>query len=226
MNYLSLVKRLARECGVANQPTSVVGQTGEAQRLCDWVADAWTDIQTAHQDWEWMRTTAAFETIEGQAVYTPLECGIAEGTFGLWARDTFRNYDTAAGISSEIEMSYTHYPDWRASYDLGALKLARTRPIEVSITPAKDIALGPYPAAGYTITGDYYTAPVLLTANADIPSMPEQFHMAIVWKACMSYGVYEAANEVYQRGETEFAKLMMRMDKAQMTEITFCGALA
>jgi len=227
MNFLQIVQRTARECGIAGVgPATVLGQTGEAGKLVGWVQDAWNDIQTAHQMWEFLRTTASFATVAGQAVYTPLQCGIAAGTFGMWARNTFRNYDTAAGIGSEIEMDFTQYESWRSAYDLGALKLARTRPIEVTITPAKAVGLGPYPDAGYTITGDYYTAPVILTADADIPAMPAQFHMAIVWKACMSYGAFEAAPEVYQRGELEFSKLMMRLTADQLDEMTFPGALA
>lgn len=227
MNFLQLSQRLARETGVAGAgPSTVIGQTGEAGRLVNWVADAWNDIQTTHQDWEWLRASVSFVTMAGQARYTPTQCGITAGTFGMWARNTFRNYDTAAGVSSEIEMDFTHYEDWRQSYDLGALKLARTRPIEVTVTPAKEIALGPYPAAGYTITGDYYTAPVILSLDADTPAMPAQFHMAIVWKAMMSYGAFESASEVYARGELEFGKFMMRMTADRLPEITMAGALA
>jgi len=227
MNFLQLVQRTARECGVAGVgPASVLNQTGEAGKLVGWVQDAWNDIQTAHQDWEFMRQSASFATVAGQAVYTPLQCGIAAGTFGMWVRSSFRNYDTAAGIGSEVEMDFTRYDSWRHDYDLGSLKLVRTRPIVATITPAKALGLGPYPDAGYTVTADYYTAPVILAADADIPLIDAQFHMAIVWKACMSYGAFESAPEVYGRGETEFGKLMDRMTADRIDEMTFPGALA
>ena len=227
MNFLQLVQRTARECGITGVgPITVLNQTGEAGRLVGWVQDAWNDIQTAHPDWEWMRTSASFVTVSGQAIYTPLQCGIVAGTFGTWIRDSFRSYQNSAGIGSEMEMDFTHYDSWRHDYDLGALKLVRTRPIVNTITPAKAIGLGPYPEAGYTITGDYYVAPVILLADADTPAMDAQFHMAVVWKACMSYGAFESAVEVYSRGETEFDKLMMRMTAEDIGEMTFPGALA
>lgn len=227
MNYLQIIQRTARECGIAGVgPLTALGQTGEAARLVGWVQDAWTDIQTAHQDWEWMRLGASFQTVAGQAVYTPLQCGIPAGTFAMWVRDDFRNYLTAGGINGEMEMDYTQYASWRQSYDLGSLKAVRTRPMVVAVTPAKALALGPYPDAGYTVTGDYYTAPVLLTADADTPAMPAAFHMAVVWKACMSYGAFESAVEVYSRGETEFGKLMLRMTTDNLDEMVFPGALA
>ncbi len=227
MNFLQLVQRTARECGIAGVgPSTVLNQTGEAAKLVGWVQDAWNDIQTAHQDWQFLRTGASFVTVAGQAIYSPVQCDIAAGTFGMWVRNSFRIYDTAAGIASETELDFTHYDSWRDCYDLGALRLTRTRPVDFTITPAKAIALGPYPAAGYTITGDYYTAPVILAADADIPAMPAQYHMAIVWKACMSYGAFESAVEVYSRGETEFGKLMLRMTTDELDEATFPGALA
>lgn len=227
MNFLALVQRTARECGITTSQTTVSNPGGlELQNLIGWVSDAWNDIQTTHQDWEWMRASASFQTMSGKAIYTPLECGIASGTFGMWARDTFRCFTTSVGTNDEMELGYTPYESWRSAYQLGSLRLTRTRPIEMTITPQKSIGLGPYPSGDYTITGDYYTAPVVLTADEDVPACPVQYHMAVVWKACMSYGAFEAAPEVYQRGELEFGKLMRRMTNDRITEVRFAGALA
>lgn len=49
--------------------------------------------------------------------------------------------------------------------------------------------------------------------------------MAIVWKALMLYASYEGAGDSYQRGELEFNKMMKRIDKDRLPEITVCGAL-
>lgn len=225
MNFLELCQRTERECGVASQLTTTINQSGNHKLIVDWVNDAWNDIQTIHQDWEWLRQSTSFVTVDGQAAYTPIQCGIASG-FGLWARDTFRCYNTVAGINSEIPMHYVSYEYWRDTYQLGAQRDMRGQPVCISITPSKSIALGSTPSAGYTITGDYYKAPVVLAADADIPEMPSQFHMAIVWKACMSYGAFEAAPEVFQRGEVEFGKLKRRLERDRMPEMQFAGALA
>jgi hypothetical protein len=49
--------------------------------------------------------------------------------------------------------------------------------------------------------------------------------MAIVYRAMMFYGGYEAASEVYQRGEQEFVKLMRRMTADRLPEVSFAGTL-
>lgn len=226
MNFLELCQRAQRECGVASQPTTVVNQSGEHRRFIEWVQDAWVDIQAAHQDWEWLRQSVSFVTVDGQPTYTPTQCGITAGTFGLWSRDSFRSYPTATGVNAEMPTPYIGYEVWRHVYQLGTSRNTRGRPIHISITPAKSIALAPYPSAGYTVTGDYYTAPVSLAVDADTPLMPAHFHMAIVWKVCMSYGAYEAAPEVYQRGELEFKKLMRRLERDRMPEMILGAPLA
>jgi hypothetical protein len=311
MNFLQLVQRTARECGVTGVgPTTVINQTGQAGRLVNWVNESWNDIQCAHQDWQWLRQTASFPSAAGQAIYSTVQCGIQAGTFGMWARDTFRNYvnpavtlsiaspcivglpahglsvgqtitpftdgalptgltagvayyvqsvpsaDTLtvsatnggaalattgsqsgnqtatsnntinfAGLRSEVFMDYLDYDSWRNAYLYGALRNTKARPSQVTIAPDKSIGLGPVPNSGYTALGDFFAAPSYMTLDVDIPALPTQFHMGIVYRAMMAYGGFESASEVYQKGELEFNKIMRRLDLDRLPEVTFGGAL-
>ena len=66
MTYLQLVQRTRQECGIAGDgPTTVVGQTREMKRLCDWVAQSWVEIQEERQDWDFMRKSVTFNTSSG-----------------------------------------------------------------------------------------------------------------------------------------------------------------
>ena len=123
-------------------------------------------------------------------------------------------------------MGCIDYDQWRDAYLLGANRNVRTRPWAFAVSPAKAICLGPVPADGYTITCDYFAAPSDMTLDADIPALPKQFHMAIIYRAMMSYGAYQSAQEVYQRGELEFNKLMMRMDRDRLPQLVTPGAMA
>lgn len=300
---------MRQESGIsADDLTTVTGQSGEAKRCVDWCNRAWMDIQALRQDWLWMRSTTAFQTIAGQAAYTPAQAGISD--FGLWTRDTFRNYtnpqvavtiaspcvvnmtanrleagdtvtfsttgslptgltagtayyivspstdtfqvaltaggvaiDTTGtqsgthtitsnnatvfvGLKTEVFMSYIDYEDYRNAYQYGALRSVETRPMVISITPSKSLTLGPTPDIGYTVVGDYYHAPSEMSANSDVPSLPTKFHMAIVYKAMLSYGMFEAATEVIQRAVAENEKWTRRILFDQMPELTQHGALA
>lgn len=158
-------------------------------------------------------------TASGSAINTS---GTQSGTHTI----TSNNTTTFVGFKSEVFMDYLEYSLWRDTYEFGALRQVQTRPLQITITPNKSIGVAPFPIDGYTVLGDYFTIPTEMSSDSDVPAMPTQFHMAIVYRAMMSYGAYEAAAEVYQRGEAEFLKLMRRIHAHQMPEITPGWALA
>lgn len=225
-NYLDLCQRLVMECGIpGGGPSTVVGQTGELQRVVAWINAAWTYIQSLHQDWDWLRTSASWTTTSGQETYTTLQCGITAGTFGRWVRHTFRVYTTSVGTDDETFLDYIPYDDWRDAYFYSAFRNTTARPVVFTITPAKSIALGPPPTGDYTVTGDYWTAPSTMAADADIPAIPAQHILAIVYRAMMHYGTFENAPEVYQHGQMEYMKILKQLEADRIPEVGFAGAL-
>lgn len=237
MNRLSLAQRLQTECGVSGALTTTISQTGESSRLVNWVDQAWAEIQTEHDDWRWMRSSnmlgagMSFATVAGQPSY-PLgtgagTCGVLATSFGKWVRDAFRNYTTTVGVSNEMFLDQIPYDVWRDAYMFGAMRSVQTRPVAVAIGPDESICLGPPPNALYTITGDYYVAPSVMAADLDVPTLlPVQYHMIIVYKAMMMYAGYEAASEVFQRGEQGYQLLLKQLEVIKMPTMTFAGSLA
>ena len=90
MNYLQLVNRARVECGVSgasNALTTVQNATGESARMANWINSAWVDIQTAKEDWQWLRTSIEFNTVTQQQFYTPTQAGVGQCRAlyaGLW----------------------------------------------------------------------------------------------------------------------------------------------
>lgn len=225
MNFLQGVQRLSRDCGASGTIATTVGASGESQRFVDWYNEAWMDIQAEHPDWQWLRSSCSFVTVTDQATYTPAECGITD--FGAWKPGSFRCYPTAVGTRGEMFLSSVDYEYWRDLYQFGANRDVRNRPTVITVCPNTSVGLGHTPdASGYTVVGDYYKTPSELSGDSAIPALPEKHHMAIVYRAMMIYGTYEAAPEVYQRGEIEYKRMLRRMEIDRLPRLVTAGALA
>jgi hypothetical protein len=231
MNYLQLAQRLRRKCRVSGTgPTALTSQSEEYMRLLDFVNEAYVAILNLHQDWRFMRASASCATVNGQSTYSPTTDFLLSD-FGYWAldsanNDTFRNYQTAAGMNSEVFMSLLEYDEWRDTYLFSALRTTYARPLVYALAPDESIACGPIPASGYTLVGDYYRVPTEMTLTTSTPIIPTQFHMAIVYRAMMYFGVSESAPEVYQEGKDEFGRMIRSMETAYLRRPQLAGALA
>jgi len=218
MDYISLAIKLRDECGVTGTDTTVTGASGEWNRLVMWIRDAWDDIQEMHEtEWLWMRQPFSFDTTINKGEYSPAEAGITD--FAAWKLNTVRCYLKAQGITDEQWLSVMDYDAFRDLYLFNQTRVVYTRPVQVAETPSLGIILGPAPDAVYTVVGDYQRTVQTLADDADTPNMPARFHRLIVYRAMMDYGVYEAAQEVYERGQNKYKTMMSKLRLDQLPGI-------
>ncbi len=59
-----------------------------------------------------------------------------------------------------------------------------------------------------------------MVLDGDMPDMPPNLHMLIVYKAMIYYGLYEAASEVLGRGELQYNILMAQLERRELPGIT------
>ena len=119
------------------------------------------------------------------------------------------------------------YDQWRNTYQLGAMRVAKTQPIYVTETPDSSLGLGPVPLVGYTVAGDYYLAPVDLLADSDIPTLPSKHNkMIIVYRAMEDHGYFEAAQDTLGRGVSRYQAMLGRLERDQLKRVYGSGALA
>ncbi len=239
MTYLELVRRLRQECGIsgtASTPSAVTGQTGEMQRLVDWIASAWREIQNKYQDWRWMRRSFTGTTTSAQSEYaytafTDTTDVATISRFGKWLHTDaygcplFAIYPTSLGVANQIWLYYRPWDEFRQIYRFGPQ--VSGPPVCFSITPSDKIALGPAPdATGYTVTGDYQMSAQELAADANTPEMPTRFHMLIVYEAMKKYAGYESAPEVMGTATMEADKLWSPLESDQKPAIALAEPLA
>ena len=215
MNYLGLVNRTMQECGIpGSELTTTANQVTEKKRFVDWVAQAWLEIQLGIEDWQFLRSDFEFDTVADQQSYD-VESDVLLTDFANWKDNSFRIYLKASTRSAESFLSQWLYNEFRDVYMFGTNATATAQPSVISIAPDKALLFGLLPNDVYTVRGEYYMTPQELSDDADIPLMPTRFHMAIVYKAMMSYGVFEAATEVYQRGDTLYNTFINKLKADQ-----------
>lgn len=239
MNFLALCQQTVIECGAQNVVLgATANQSGEALRFVGWVQQAWSEIQTARDDWGFLKSSylngagASFTTSTGTQVY-PLgtganTVGVDPNLFGRWDRYSFRDFTTSVtSKQDEVFLDPISYDDWRDAYMLGALRSVRTRPITFAVAPNNSICLGPPSNGLYTVEGDYWAAPQQFANDADVPQgLPVRFHMLIVYRAMKKYAGYSAAPEVQIRANDEYIPMYKSLESLFAPEITGGAALA
>lgn len=231
LTFLQLVNRVRRECGVSGTELTTLqsGLTTEQTRFKDWVADAWTDIQLAKQDWLWMRTTFSFNTVAGTQTYAPAAAGVTD--LGDWVRGSFRCYTTSVGSGDEQILPFMDWQTWRNVYQFGTMRSTQTRPVVLTVMPDRSLATGPVPDGVYTIVGEYIRAPSELSADADTVvntdnSLPERFQMLVVYRAMKAFATFSTAPELLDRATREERRLMQQLTAYGVPTITSGPPLA
>jgi hypothetical protein len=228
--FLELVNQTREECGASGPALTSLGGTLSlgTQRIKNWVKSAWLEIQRAHRTWNFMLNTFTFTTTAGVQSYTASALSPTPLTdFANWKVDAMRCYRTSLGIGDEQVLPFMDWLTFRDVYQFGTNGLTQARPVAFTIDPQKKLLLGQIPDESYTITGWYYRAPQTLSADSDTPSyIPAEFHEAVVFKAMVKYGMYEAAAETMARGREEGDRVMAALESDYLPAVTMGPSLA
>jgi hypothetical protein len=210
------------QAGIAGSLASVQGQSGEFQRVVNWISKAHTYVQNRHVEWEFLRADVAFNTSANSAIYTATAAGVA--SFGEWRfnGNDWRCYDVAQGPMDEQQVVYVDYDTFRRTYFYGSNRLMTGRPQVVTQRPDQSLQFWPTPDKAYTIVGEQFRAPLAMLANDDTPIFAAKFHDVIVWRALMYYGEYEGDASVHATGQSETSRILGEMESVYMP--TWCSA--
>lgn len=233
MNYLQLVQRLRQETNYANTgPVAVTGQTGDHARAVSWIADAYTELQNRHP-WRWLREGFTLTTVSGDGEYAASDAISDSSTtsisrFSAWHADDAFNppkcYLQSAGEGAAYWLTYIPWEQYRTIYDIGTYSDAS--PSHITVDPDDNLVLGPAPDDTYVIKGEYHRSPQTLSANADTPEMPSQFHMIIVYLAMEDAGFFDAADDIIMRGRRKCRRLLRQLEINQGPVLRMAGPLA
>lgn len=210
MTFLELCQRLRQEVGAAGTgPATVTGQNGEMQRLVGWIQQAWRELQTERRGWRFAWTEGEVELSVGFRDYA------LPSDFEHWIKDTLRIGDDSLRALDYVDFRRL-YRTPASEQSIGAACITPDFKLRLSSLPTTDTALG----------FEYYRTPQELTDNGDVPRMPARFHLLIVYRAMIQYGLYENAPEVVQQGNSNATQMMDDLMMSELPPIEITGALA
>lgn len=223
--YLQLAQALRQEVGAnGTGPSSVLAQVGEYKRIVDAIAQADEEIQQEHDNWRFMYGAFTINTIAADNSYLPTDCTPPLTSFRVWRDRSIKCYLLSAGVGGEFHLIYMDYDQFDALYNTGAQRTGQ--PKHYTVGDQMQILLGPTPDAVYRVRGEYCKSVTTLTADADVPPYPAEFHRLPVYLAMMKYGRFTGASEVYQDGERLYKQMLRRMERTQLPRMNSFTPLA
>jgi hypothetical protein len=196
MNFLQLCQDARKECGIAVNtsllPTTTVGQTGQLGNIVRWVAAAWLEIQgNQHFDFLWEEATVTI-----LAATNATATGLTES-----------RYMKDSAHIGDVFLTYIPWQDFRSLYPSTLTGSAGQNPSVWSIRPDGAMVVDLKPAANTEITVERYKQPVALSADADIPALPTDLHMLIVWGTVLKYASEGEAITRLQAVKRDYGRL-------------------
>lgn len=227
MTLLDLVNRLRIESGASGGTlTTLASPTKEVERMTNWIIQSDLEIQELHHDWNFLRAEVEFDTVAGDWSYTPVTDITAITKFAQWKTDDLRVYLKSAGYGSETHLGEAMaYDAFRSYWRFNMRRSTQSRPVSWAVAPDHSLVLGPVPNDVYTVVGEYFKEPTLMSADTDTSAIPSRYQMVIVYRAMMKYAPYEAAGEIYQAGKDEYRKMLEALEINQLPKMQLAGAL-
>lgn len=221
MNFLEICKRVRQETGVSGDgPSNVSGQVGMYAKIIDWVQTAHQDIQNRQQQWRFDWATISTPLTQGVETYLPSDVwSIDEKS---WDFNSMYVYRTADGTASRTWLDRVDYNTYRQT----RIPTVQGRPIYVTWTPDRKLAFYPVPFGDLMFVADYYRKPQVMSANTDIPRIPSEYHMVIVWKAVMYWASSEENPALFQTAAMNYNSLMSKMETTEIEGPMEAGTLA
>lgn len=210
MTFLQLVQRLHQEAGIAGlPPQSVTNQIGMASKLVSWAAEAWIDIQSLYTHWKFLRKRDVKTLSVGKSQYA-MVADLSMPNVRKWNAKLIFVRDPDTNVRSPLQ--YREYEEFEYMYP----QIGTGLPSCFTVDPDYNICFDTTPDKKYLVEFNYWMTGERLAVEGDIPSLPEDHHLTIVWLALQRYGSHEGARDVLADANRNYGTALRRLEIDQL----------
>lgn len=211
-NFLTLVRTLARESGIAD-PRAVItvnSDTETVANLAAWINEGAEAISLSNPSWPWLRKIATGSTLVGVANYSATYFGLSD--FSAWPFSEGSLWIDGRELRPLTEL------DFDRKFPPGGPATTGV-PIFYKLRGLNELVLGPTPSEAKPVTAYYMASYRKLTADTDIPDIPPNHHMAIVWRALMLAADANESASLRQTAQASYSKALDALRQQFMTNV-------
>lgn len=199
MNYLELCKQVVEDAGISGNFESTVDQTGEFQRVVNWVRRAVQAVEGKWFDWDFLYVDGVSNTT---ALVVDQQDYPAPSLLNIWDQNAFIREIDDSQLEYWMWTRVKNQTYWNEPGD----------PFAFTILPSKAIRFYGIPMQVENIQMPYWLKPTVLVNDNSRPLVPEQFHDVIVYKALQYYANYESAEEVKMQANEGYSEWMEQLE--------------
>lgn len=220
-----------------SRPVAIASEADpDVKDIIFFVNEAWQQIQQYHPEWEWMRRQGTLNLVAGTRTYSAATIRVMlpryeqlKSLYGATRHDGPRYgliQDSAAATNPQMPTYYVPYNEWRGFFDR-APRPANSFPIRFTTQPDETIEFDPAPSlapsgSAYRFAFDYRVTPQALSADADVPELPDRYHDLIVWWAVRLFCASRANSDALEQTAIEKVKYWLSKVAAdQLPEFIF-----
>lgn len=209
MNFLELCQRTRQELGVSGTgPASTSRQVGHYKKIVDWVQDAHLEVQESLALNGYAMAWATVPLTDGVDTYDP------DAQWGLQVKRLAPDSLCVQPVGNPARR--THLVE--ASWDWMRARVASPTgtPSAYAARPDGKIVLWPTPGDQLELHIEYERKSLPLASNTDVPWLPTEYHMAIVWRAVMFGTAHDEDLALFQSAKSNHAAIMSRVARQQL----------
>lgn len=208
-SFLQICKDVRAQAGLSGDgPSNVVGQTGIYSDVVRWVEEAYNEIQSLHENWNFLFKEGSFILQAGFSTYPIAETEelrlLVKGSLTIQYNLGFKK-----------RLRYIPYTTWRNSAKY--LEEQEGQPTEYTELPSGDIKFYPSsPTLDYQINYEGYSRPHVMVDSVDTPLFASQWHEMIKLKALIRYSEFYNSPEIYESATRTFSTQIKDMEFSQL----------